>query len=472
MSRGRGPARPEYPHLRARRSRRGEAAERPAAAARVPVRGAAASRSAVSAPHIPRHAAAALFLERQHLTRPLATRLTGGRLVEFVADAGGLQIDTINVLDRAHYLTVWSRFGPYSRDSLDRMIYRRKLLFEYWAHAACFVPATDIAAWKRAMLDYRARHTGWSVFLRRNRRLMESTEAAIRDRGPLANADFEQKRPGGAGWWSWKPVTHALHGLWMSGRSMVHSRRHFQKRYDISERVLPAIETTAPLSRAEFARWHLRRSLHAMGAASEPDLNRYLTFPRTPATERRALLKRLVREGEVVTLEVEGQRAPWYALREDLPALERAGRQRSASSGTTLLSPFDSFLWHRDRTRALFDFDYVIEVYVPGHKRVHGYYSLPILHEGRLIGRLDAKNHREHARLEVRSVHFEPWLAHGGAAPHARWGGIDSDAALAGTAQAIASLGEFTGASRITLGRVAPAKLKPPLARALAAAQK
>ena len=418
----------------------------------------------------PAHAAATLFLERQHLTKPRAARLSPARLVKFVTDAGGLQIDTINVLDRAHYLTVWSRFGPYSRATLDRMIYGRRLMFEYWAHAACFVPAGDLAAWRRAMLEYRVHHTGWQAWLRKNPKLVEATEAAIRERGPLANSDFKQKRPGGSGWWSWKPVTHALHYLWMSGRSLVHSRQHFQKRYDLPERLLPQFASTAPLSAAEFERWHMRRSLRAMGAASFADLHSYLTFPRTPATRRRAVLAAMVRAGEVAEIQIEGERAPWFALREDLPALERAARRRAGSPpsrGTTLLSPFDSFLWHRERTRALFGFDYVIEVYVPGHKRVHGYYSLPILHEGRLIGRLDAKNHRTRKRLEVRHVHFEPWLASGGVAPLAHWGAVDRDEALAGVADAIRSLGEFTGAARITLGRVTSAKLKAPLGAAL-----
>ena len=108
-------------------------------------------------------AVTALFLERQHLAQPRATTLTAPRLRRFVEDVGGIQLDSINVLDRAHYLTVWSRFGPYDRGWLDRQVYRRRLLFEYWAHAACLVPASDLPWWRRAMLDYRSRHTGWSA---------------------------------------------------------------------------------------------------------------------------------------------------------------------------------------------------------------------------------------------------------------------------------------------------------------------
>ena len=180
---------------------------------------------------LPLRAAATLFLERQHLARPRAVALTPGRLRRFVEDVGGLQLDSINVLDRAHYLTLWTRFGPYDRAWLDRLVYRRRLLFEYWAHAACLVPTSTLPWWRRAMLDYRSRHTGWSGWLRRNAKVLSTVQAAVRANGPMGNADFEGRRPaGGGGWWSWRPVQHALHHLWMTGALTIHSRQHFQKR--------------------------------------------------------------------------------------------------------------------------------------------------------------------------------------------------------------------------------------------------
>src|SRR5687767_13597730 len=121
---------------------------------------------------VSRHAVAALFLRRQHLARPRAAPLTPRRLCRFAEDVGGIQMDSINVLDRAHYLTVWSRFGVYDRARLDRLVYHRRLLFEYWAHAACLVPVSTLPWWRRAMLDYRVRHTGWSDWLRRNPRVV------------------------------------------------------------------------------------------------------------------------------------------------------------------------------------------------------------------------------------------------------------------------------------------------------------
>src|SRR5262249_41167998 len=141
-------------------------------------------------------------------------------------DTGGIQLDSINVVDRAHHLTLWSRFGPYDRRALDRLVYRRHVLFEYWAHVACLVSPAHLPGGRRAMLASRHRHKGWSGFLKRHPKILASVEAAIRERGPLGNGDFQYKRRGPAGWWTWKPATHALDFLWMSGRIGVRSRVH------------------------------------------------------------------------------------------------------------------------------------------------------------------------------------------------------------------------------------------------------
>jgi len=174
----------------------------------------------------------------------------------------------------------------------------------------------------------------------------------------------------------------------------------------------------------------------------------------------------MIERGEVVEVEVEESSHPWYSLTRDLRALAHAGRTSVVARGTTLLSPFDSLLWYRDRVRRLFDLDYRIEVYTPGHKRVHGYYTLPILHQGHLIGRVDAKAHRPERRLEVRHAHFEPWFAKTTAAPGGRVR-VDQGEAIAGLAEALRSLGAFVGGDEIALRRVTPQRLRAPLARAL-----
>jgi uncharacterized protein YcaQ len=416
-------------------------------------------------------AVAALFLARQHLDRPRSRKLSAKSLVRFAGDVAGIQLDSINVVERAHYLTLWSRFGPYDRAALDRLVYTRRLLFEYWAHAACLVPTEHFPAWRRAMLEYSTRSRAWGSWLDKHRALTAEVEAAIAARGPLGNADFagDEGRKSG-GFWNWKPATHALDYLWMSGRTLIHSRAHFHKRFDLAERVLPEALALEPLGTEAFRRWHLERSLHALGAATLADLRMYLTFPRAPSMDRRRVLGELVAEGQGVELAVEtapGEKAvPWYALRRDLPALRAAAAEPAHARGATILTPFDSFLWYRERTARLFGFNYRIEVYTPGHQRVHGYYVLPIFHDGQLIGRVDAKNHRAEGRLELKRVHFEPWFARGLGPPRARFGKLDRDDAFAGIAEAARSLAEFLGAERLSLGKVEPARVGAALKRA------
>ncbi|HXU88034.1 MAG TPA: crosslink repair DNA glycosylase YcaQ family protein [Methylomirabilota bacterium] len=418
-------------------------------------------------PPLPPRAVTTLFLERQHLARPRSGPLTAGRLVRFVEDVGGLQMDSINVLERAHYLTLWSRFGPYDRTRLDRLVYERRLLFEYWAHAACLVPTSMLRWWRRAMLDYHSRHTGWSGWLKRNPKLVAEVRAAVASNGPMANADFAARRPRGAraGWWSWQPFQHALHHLWMTGALTVHSRRHFQKRFDLLERALPAVTGVEAVSAEEFTRWHIERSLHALGAATDADLANYLTFPRSMGSARRVALRGMLERGEVTELQVDGSRVRWLALTRDVPALARAARTAAPSRGTTLLAPFDSLLWYRGRVERLFGFEYRIEVYTPGDRRVHGYYTLPILHDGELIGRVDAKTHRAEGRLEVRHVSFEPWFV-AGTAPPSGGARLDQPAALGGLADAFRSLATFVGARSLSVARVTPTRLRRALVTA------
>lgn len=401
---------------------------------------------------VSRRAAARLFLRRQRLSDPRSQALTADTLSDFAAAAGGIQLDSINVVERAHRLTLWSRFGAYDAARLDELVYGERLLFEYWAHAACLVPRAHLPAWRRMMLGYRTRDTGWSAWLKKNKRTVEAVEAAVREKGPLSGRDLPRpkRRKPGPGWWDWDAVAHALHYLWMSGRLGVHSRTNFHKRYDLAERVIPGLASVEPLSPEEFRRWHVRTSLAAMGAATEKDLAGYLSFPRLPRAERRKALVSLIKEGSAVELALEGSSERWFALATDLPELEHPG---PAPKGTTFLSPFDSLLWHRPRAVALFGYDYKIEVYTPAAKRRFGYYVLPILHEGSLVGQLDPKLHRAAGVLEVRALGFVD--------------GVDEEAVLAGTAEALRSLTGFVGARSTKVS--APGGLAASLNRILAA---
>lgn len=425
-----------------------------------------------ASPHISRRAAAALFLERQWLDRPRGRRLTERTLSDFVSHTCGLQVDSVNVIDRAHHITLWSRFGEYDRAKLERLTYRKRVLFEYLTHVACFVATRDLPLHRAIMADaprrFDARYPGWR---KKNRAIIDAVTTAITERGPLGNADFERPKSMGksAGWWSWKPATHALDYLWKSGVIGIHSREHFHKRFALNERVLPTLATTPAMPYEQAMRERLLRSLGAMGAASRVDLTRYWTWPGWSAPAQTAMLRKLIDEGAVREVRLEGQRTPWYARAEDVPLLERAHRKRQPSSGTTLLAPFDSFLWHRERTLQLWGYFYRIEIYVPGPKREHGYYSLPLLHDGHLIGRVDLKTHRETGVLEARHVHLEPWFAAGQPPPGACWGKLDRDEAFAGLADALRSLARHVGVRVVKLARVTPAEFKPGLQQALRA---
>lgn len=435
-----------------------------------------------SLPTFPRRAVADLFLARQQLDRPRDRRLGAASLAALAEATGGIQLDSINVVARAHLLTLWSRFGAFDVRTLDRLVYDRRVLFEYWAHAACLVSAADASAWRRVMADYSTEHRGWSGWLQKNEDVVRAVADAIAARGPLSSSDFADDRAerGASGWWNWKPASHALDWLWMTGRILVHSRVGFQKRYDLADRVLPGWSAVAPLAPDAFPRWHLRKSLAAMGAATETDLRLYLTFPRLGVAAQRARLRAALADGEVVEIAVDGDRARWFVLAEDVPALDRVARRPPRHAGTTFLAPFDSLLWHRGRTLRLFDFDYRIEVYTPAAKRRFGYYTLPILSDGRLVGRVDVKHHRDERRLALRHVAFEETVTarEAGtnrpgtrAAATARAAGAparpDLEAVLAGTADAARSLATFVGADAVTVERTTPARLRVPLRRAL-----
>lgn len=419
-----------------------------------------------------RRAVAALFLERQWLDRPRGRRLTARTLGEFAERTCGVQIDSVHVVDRAHHLTLWSRFGAYDRAKLERLLYRDRVLFEYLTHVACFAARSDLPLLKRFMLGTPERWKRTTDWHEANRATVEMVLREVAARGPLGTAHFEKPAGHGpsGGWWDWRPATRALDYLWKCGRLAVHSRVHFHKRYALAERVLPELAATRALTQEAALEQRLLRSLRAMGPAPLDDLRAYWTWPQVFATDQRAAIESLARQGRVVACQVEGERGTWWSLAEDLPALASAARRRTASRGTVLLSPFDSLLWHRKRIERLWGFHYRIEIYVPGPQRAHGYYSLPVLHDGVFIGRVDLKTHRERGVLEARHAHFEPWFARGQSPPRAAWQPVSRDAALAGLAGALLELSAHVGAGEVELGRVSPASLRAPLARALRAA--
>ncbi|HVX43417.1 MAG TPA: crosslink repair DNA glycosylase YcaQ family protein, partial [Mycobacteriales bacterium] len=286
---------------------------------------------------------------------------------------GLLQIDSVNVLSRSHYLPVLARLGPYSRDLLDRISWggRRRELFEFWAHEASLIPLELQPALRWRM--QRARDDAW----RHVRELAAERPDFIRqvrdlvaERGPIGGGEVQiaGPRPSG-GMWNWHDGKIALEWLFYTGEVTTAARPNFERRYDLTERVLPERILTAPTPPvAEAHRELIRVAARALGVATEPDLRDY--FRLTVAESKQAVLE-LVDAGELVPVQVEGWRNPAYLWPE--ARIPRRIRARA------LLSPFDSVIWERKRTERLFDFRYRLEIYTPAPKRVFGYYVLPFL---------------------------------------------------------------------------------------------
>jgi uncharacterized protein YcaQ len=313
---------------------------------------------------------------------------------------GLLQMDSVNVLIRAHYAPLYSRLGPYPRELLERATYRRpRELFEYWGHEASLLPVAlqPLLRWRMAQ------HHPWGLetIQQRNPELVRWVSEEVRSAGPVTAADIEQDVPRRRNqWgWNWSEVKTALEWLFWHGEVMAADRNSgWARRYDIPERVLPpeilAVPTPAP---AYAHRELVRLAARALGVAAEPELRDYF---RLPAVASRQAVRELVDAGELLPVQVQGWRHPAY-----LHAGARLPRRVHAAA---VISPFDPLVWERGRAERLFGFTYRIEIYVPAAQRVHGYYVLPFLLGDRLVARVDLKADRRAGVLRVPAVWLEP----------------------------------------------------------------
>lgn len=382
-------------------------------------------------PQIPRDSVRKLWLHRQGLIHPFSRPLCESTFQRLLGDVGALQLDSVNVVDRAHHLTLWSRFGTYDRSRLEPWIWRDRQAFEYWGHEASILPMHHLPYSLRAMKNFEMRGSWWAQ-RQPSRAVVRHVMKRIRDEGPLESRDFQREEAAGA-WWGWKAEKQALEILWHRGVLATAERRSFRRVYDLAERVFP--ETRPATTRALQDRW-LEIGMQGNGITAEPHLDNYFTSPRPHAAERRAILARALKKGALREVRVADSPLTWYARPFDLDALHDLPDPR----GTTLICPFDSLLWQRRRAEDLLDFRYRIEIYTPPPQRVFGYYVMPILHEGRLLGRLDPKLHRKEKRLEIKAIHLEPGVS--------RHQSLDR-----GLARALTSLAEFTAARDISLPR-------------------
>ena len=352
--------------------------------------------------------ARAIALTAQGLAGPRPARTDARRLRAVVDQLGVVQIDSVNVLVRSHYLPAFSRLGGYDRDLLDRLAHRApRALFEYWGHEASLLPVAlqPLLRWRMA----RAREHAWGRMRRIARRkpqLLADILAIVAEQGPVSASDIEigeAKRR--KGWWEWSEAKTAIEFLFWSGQVTSARRRGFERLYDLPGRVLPAKVLAQPTpSEADAQRALVDRAGRALGIASEADLRDYYRLPL--ATARTAVAE-LVEAGVLEAVTVEGWAKPGYLHREaPAPRTRSIDPERPA-----LLSPFDSLVWFRDRTARLFGMTYRIEIYVPAPRRVHGYYVLPFLLGDRLVARVDLKADRAASTLRVQAAHAEAGVA-------------------------------------------------------------
>jgi len=363
-----------------------------------------------------------------------------------------LQIDTIHVVARSPYLVLFSRLGDYEPAWLEALL-AEGAIFETWAHEACFAPIEDY-------LLHRRHVDGRNHWARRNAHRMHEDHrdgmdrllAHVRERGAVKSSDFEGKETKGkSGWWGWKSEKRWLEALFVLGELMIARRDKFQRVYDLTERVLavalPGIDSAARPSEEEMRRTFIVRAVHALGVTQARWIADYFRLGRRL---KDAELDPFVESGEIARVEVEGWSNPGYVHSAHTDLAQATLR----ATHSTLLSPFDPVVWDRERAAAMFDFDYRIECYVPAEKRQYGYYVLPILRRGALVGRLDAKAHRADGVFEVKSLYLES-----GVRP--------SEALARDVADAIQSCADWHGTPKVRIRKSEPRALAKSVRAAL-----
>ena len=378
-----------------------------------------------------------LVLLSQRLPPAKQTGSAMAATLSAIEHLGYIQIDTISVIQRAHHHTLWNRNPRYEASQLDQLISDKKV-FEYWSHAAAYLPMRDYRySLPRKQALARGDQNHWYV---RDERLMKSVLKRIETEGPLMAKDFENTGKK-TGEWKSKPAKRALENLFMQGELMTSSRMNFHKVYDLTERVLPkGIDTNVP-DLIEHTRFLITRYLQANGLGKAAEIA-YLLKKTKPLVLTTVL--EMISSGELLQIETGGSN--YYALPTSMEQLSKS----RAGSKLKILSPFDNLLIQRKRMQALFGFDYQIECYVPEAKRRYGYFSLPILWQGKLVARMDCKADRKKSVLHIRHLAVETGLT-------------KTDAFLTALHKELRSFARFNNCSDLRLHQTTPANLKPAL---------
>jgi uncharacterized protein YcaQ len=335
-------------------------------------------------------------------TGPVSKR----QLLKLIERLGVVQLDSVNVVSRTHYVPAFSRLGAYPRTMLEELAWAKKRpLFEYWAHEASLLPlsAQPLMRWRmQDAHDGVGTWKGVARFLRERRDFVDKVLQEISTRGPMAASELEMGHKGEGGWWGWSEAKRAVECLFWTGELTTATRRGtFERVYGLPEKVLPRAVIEAPTPAREDAQRELyRRAIRAMGIATAKDLRDYF---RMPVEGAKARMAELVEDGSMVPVTVKGWREQAYVD----PAAKRPRRVDAQA----LLSPFDNLIWFRERTERMFAVRYRIEIYTPAAKRTHGYYVLPFLEGDALTARVDLKSDRKAGVLIVQASHAEPWAS-------------------------------------------------------------
>jgi uncharacterized protein len=390
-----------------------------------------------------------LHLAAQGLITRRTLPVTRRDVLGAIRQMGALQIDSISIVARSPYLVLWSRLGSYDPAWLDQLLVRRQI-FEYWSHAACFLPIEHWPLYRRDMLHGHRRGRTW---LEHNAVLAERVLERLRSGGAVRSSEWGRETGmKSTGWWDWKPEKVALEALFSTGEVMVARRENFQRVYDLRTRVLPHWDDGQLPTEEESKRDLALTTVRSLGVTKARWVPDYFKRPVKGTTE---LLERLAGEGLLLRCEVEGWKVPGYIHHEHAHLARRVLRGTVRHEETALLSPFDPVVWDRARLLDLWEFHYRIEVYTPVGQRRYGYYTLPILHRGRMVGRLDPKAHRSTGVLEIRQIHLEA--------------GVEPTSDLVdGLANALTSFATWQNLTAIEILSSDPAELAPLLQERLA----
>lgn len=346
-----------------------------------------------------------IHLAAQGLLNPPVTPAQKTDVLNAIRRMQLLQIDTISVVARSPYLVLFSRLGVYDPAWLDELLEEGRV-FEQWAHAACFLPMEDYMLTRRLILEG-IRSSYFSGWIEEQQEATAQVRALLNANETVKSTDFKSEK-GPGGWWNWKVEKGVLEYLFSRGEVMVVRRENFQRVYGLTKNVLPDWDDSVVPPLDEVYRVLIRKSVKALGIARPEWVADYYRLPKRAMPE---LLVDMVKNGELCETNIEGWKEPVLYVEENAPLLESARNGELFANHTTLLSPFDPVVWDRARARQLFNFDFMIQAYTPAAKRQFGYFPLPLLHNGEIIGRLDCKAHRKDKVFEIKGFYLEDGVA-------------------------------------------------------------